>query len=152
MRGRRGGYERSCCLRVDSCIFNMNSETLVLDKASRASSSAVPALHSRHASFRSLAVSCSAGAQLLSFRFEGQTGQSSGKPSSCDNHNSYCIMMHGGFERIMRLDEVNNAADETSVRSAWGKWSKSRKVELAMKACEPACTRRQHAVVETCPI
>jgi hypothetical protein len=53
---RRGaGLTPSCCLRVDSCIFNMNSETLVLDKASQASSSAVSALPHRHASDRTIA-------------------------------------------------------------------------------------------------
>jgi hypothetical protein len=49
--GRGAGWMLSCCLRVDSCIFNMNSETLVLDKASQASSSAVsarPCLAAKH--------------------------------------------------------------------------------------------------------
>jgi hypothetical protein len=58
-------------------------------------------------------------------------------------------MMHGGFERIMRFDEVNNAADESRVLSEWGKWSKSQTVELAKKACGPGCNRRQPSSVET---
>ncbi len=47
--------ERSRCLRVDSCIFNVNSETLVLDNASQASwrppqrcRPPRPRLHTRH--------------------------------------------------------------------------------------------------------
>ena len=53
--GEEGTVERSHCLRVDSCIFNVNSETLVLDNASQASSRPSqrcrpprPRLHTRH--------------------------------------------------------------------------------------------------------
>jgi hypothetical protein len=53
--GVEGAMERSRCLRVDSCIFNVNSETLVLDNASQASwrppqrcRPPRPRLHARH--------------------------------------------------------------------------------------------------------
>ena len=52
-----------CCLRVESCIFNVNSETLVLDMASQASLPAAAPFPCHHASHRALATACYTRAQ-----------------------------------------------------------------------------------------
>ena len=68
--------ERSHCLRVDSCIFNVNSETLVLDMASQTSLPAAAPFPCRHASHHALATACYMRAQkTFSILLEGERGR-----------------------------------------------------------------------------